>query len=181
MSKTILACAFIASAATLCTQAQAQARTPIAGPYIGGSIGSTDYKGPDVGGLSTDRSATGGKIYGGYSFNPNFSLEGGYADLGDANSAAGTTSGDGIYVDAVGTIPLSESFSAIGRVGVFNGKSTDLTGASDRGTSYKYGLGVQYDFTRQVGLRGEWERYRFKSFGDHVDRDMLSVGVNYRF
>ena len=35
------------------------------GPYVGGSLGASRYKGPDIGGLATDRSSTGGKLYGG--------------------------------------------------------------------------------------------------------------------
>ena len=52
------------------------------GLSVGGSLASSRWKGDDIGGASTDRSATGFKLYGGYEFAPNLSLEAGYADLG---------------------------------------------------------------------------------------------------
>ena len=42
-------------------------------------------------------------------------------------------------------------------------------------------LGVQYDFDKQLGVRGEWERYRFDALGSKSNADMYSVGLNYKF
>lgn len=150
-------------------------------PYVGGSLGSSHYKGSDIGGLSTDRSSTGGKLYGGYGFTPNLAVEAGYADVGKASSAAGDVKGKGVFVDLVGKVPISESFSALGRVGAFNGKASTSGGVSERGTQAKYGLGVQWDMNKQTGIRGEWERYKFKAFGNNADADLYTVGVNYKF
>jgi len=106
----------VCAAALVALSAQAQ------GPYVGGSIGGTKYKGDDIGGLATDRTSTGGKLYGGYAFNPHIALELGYADLGKFSSPAGSVKGKGVFLDGVGTIPITQSLSALGRVGVFNGK-----------------------------------------------------------
>jgi OOP family OmpA-OmpF porin len=151
------------------------------GPYVGGSLGTTRYKGPDIGGLATDRSSNGGKLYGGYEFTPNVAVEAGYADVGKASSAAGDVKGHGVFVDAVGKVPLTESLSALGRIGAFNGRAKDNLGNSDSGTDVKVGLGLQYDLNKQAGIRGEWERYRFKAFGEKADADLYSVGFNYKF
>ena len=43
------------------------------------------------------------------------------------------------------------------------------------------GAGVQYDFDKNLGVRGEWERYRFDALGGKSNTDLYSVGVNYRF
>lgn len=166
-----LACA--AAAAALSAQAQ--------GPYVGGSLGSSHYKGPDVGGLSTDRSATGGKLYGGYEFTPNIAVEAGVARLGEASNAAGSVRGEGLYVDAVGKVPITDTFSALGRVGAFNGRAKTHAGDGDRDTNLKVGLGLQYDFNEQTGIRGEWERYKFDAFGASAKSDMYSIGVNHEF
>jgi OOP family OmpA-OmpF porin len=171
----LIAKALVTAAAFAAVAAQAE------GLYVGGSLGSTRYKGPDIGGLSTDRSSTGGKLYGGYSFTPNIAAELGYADVGKASSAAGSVKGHGLYADLVGTVPLGNNFSALGRVGVFNGKTSVTGGTSDSSTNAKYGLGVQYDFNKQAGIRGEWERYRFKAAGANADADLYSVGLNYKF
>jgi len=79
-----------------------------------------------------------------------------------------------------------------GKVGVANLKSelsvtvlgvTDST--STRHTDVFYGVGAGYNFTKNFGVRAEWERFRIKysdgveEFKDNVD--LLSVGVVYRF
>ena len=54
---------------------------------------------------------------------------------------------------------------------------TDVSGGgTDHNTDPTYGLGLRYNFTRQFGLRGEWERFRASgsSFGKS-DVDVYSV------
>jgi OOP family OmpA-OmpF porin len=171
----LIAKAIVSAAALAALSAHAE------GPYVGGSLGSSRYNGPEYGGGVTDRSGTGGKIYGGYGLTPNIALEAGWVDLGKAQTAAGTVRGQGLFVDAVGKVPLTQGFSALGRVGAYHGKSK-IAGSSQTGTQPKVGLGVQYDFSKQLGVRGEWERYRFKAVGGGKgDSDLYSVGVNYQF
>ena len=144
-----------------------------------------------------------GKIFGGYKFNRHFAVEGGYFNLGrygyDAvTSPAGTLSGriklQGLNIDAVGILPITEKFSAFGRVGVNYAEAKDnfvSTGGvpastdpspSKRDTNYKLGLGLQYDFTKHVGMRGEWERYRINDgVGNDGDINMYSLGVVVMF
>jgi OmpA-OmpF porin, OOP family len=167
--------------ALVCLSLLGAAAAQAEGLSVGGSLGTSRYKGDDIGGLSTDRSDTGGKLYGGYSFSPNFGLEAGYARLGKFKSDAGQIKADGVFLDAVGTVPLGNNFSALGRVGLFGGKLDSSTAGSDRGTSYKVGAGVQYDFDKNVALRGEWERYRFDALDTKTNVDQYSVGLNYKF
>ena len=145
---------------------------------------------------------TGFKIYGGYQLSPNFALEGGYFDLGKfgftANTnPAGTLNGDirlrGLNVDVVGTLPLSERFSLLGRVGANYAQTRGTfsgTGAigltnpnpSKRDTNYKIGVGLQYAFTESLSMRGELERYRINdAVGNKGHVDMVSVGLVYKF
>jgi len=149
-----------------------------------------------------DNRSTGYKLFGGYQFNPNFALEGGYFDLGKfgftaTTVPAGTLSGNiklrGINLDAVGTVPLSEKFSVFGRIGANYAEATDTfagTGAvsvlnpnpTKRDTNYKLGLGLQYAFTESLALRTEIERYRVNdAVGNKGDVDHLSIGLVYRF
>ena len=177
-----IAKALVSAAALAALSVQAQGPSSAQqGPYVGGSLGATKYKGDDVGNAPTDRSDSGGKVYGGYGFHPNFAVEAGYADLGKFSSDAGSVSGKGLYVDAVGRVPLTENVSALGRIGVFDGKAKNNLGASDSSTNHKVGLGLQYDLSEQTAIRGEWERYRFDTFGSKADTDMYSLGVNYAF
>ena len=64
---------------------------------------------------------------------------------------------------------------------MFSGKLDSTLAGSDRGTSYKVGAGLQYDFDPRLGVRGEWERYRFDALGGKSNADMVSVGLNYKF
>ncbi len=177
-----LVAAVAACAALMALPSQAQVVN--SGLYLGGSAGQTKYKGDNVGGFSTDRSDKGGKIYGGYEFTPNIALELGYADLGTFSSAVGSVSGEGPYLDVVGKMPFTPKLSGLARVGVFNGKAdftSPLISDTERNAKPKVGLGLQYDFTPNIAVRGEWERYHFEAFGNKANTDMASVGVNFRF
>jgi OOP family OmpA-OmpF porin len=177
ITRTLVSAAALVAFAT----AHAQSTSQTTGPYVGGSIGSTKYRGSDIGGLDTDKTSGGGKIYGGYGITPNVGVELGYADLGKFKSAAGDVKGHGLFLDAVGTIPVSESVSLLGRVGAFNGRLSDTVNGNKSGTNVKAGLGVQWDFNKTTGVRAEWERYKFKGVNENPNADMYSIGLNHHF
>lgn len=186
-----------------------------AGWYMGGNIGQStaDIDNDRItknlldGGFSeimldNDDRDTGYKLFGGYQFNRNFALEGGYFDLGEFSYSAttmpmGTLDGNmklrGINLDLLGFIPFNEKFSAFGRVGVNYAEAKDRfsgTGAvnvlspraDERDTNLKLGAGVQYAFTDALAMRVETERYRINdAVGNKGDIDMVSVGLVYRF
>jgi OOP family OmpA-OmpF porin len=151
--------------------------------------------------IDDDDRGTGFKLLAGRKFNRNFAVEGGYFNLGKfgytANMAAGseiaTIKVQGLNLDAVGILPFTEKFSAFARAGLIYAEAKDTfrgTGAilvnnanpKKSGGNYKVGLGVQYDFTPALGLRGEWERYRVNdAVGNKGDIDMLLVGLVYTF
>ena len=168
--------------------------TKITGSLQGAGLATTS--------MTEDNRDTGYKLFAGYKFNRNFALEGGYFDLGKFGFAAttapaGTLNGDiklrGLNLDAVGILPFTEKFSAFGRVGANYAQTRDSfsgTGAvnvirpnpSTRETNYKFGAGLQYDFTQSVGMRAEVERYRINdAVGNKGDVDLFSVGLVYRF
>jgi OmpA-OmpF porin, OOP family len=119
------------------------------------------------------------RIFGGYQFNRYFGLEAGYFDLGRSSFRAstvpaGTLDGNmrfrGYNLDAVGTWPIGEQFSLIGRVGgafartrgSFNGTGAATVAnpaPTDRQTNPKVGIGMQYAFTPGFMMRAEAERY----------------------
>ena len=186
-----------------------------AGWYGGVSAGQSRAKIDDariVGGLigggftaaviADDDRDTGYKLFGGYRFNRNFALEGGYFDLGKFGFTAstvplGTLAGNikikGANLDLVGSLPLGERFSAFARVGVARAEARDTflgTGfvrvlnpnprKSD--TNAKFGLGLQYALTESLGLRAEVERFRINdAVGNKGDVDLATIGLIYRF
>ena len=184
------------------------------GWYVGANVGQSKAKIDDaritgalVGGGSTatsiadDNRDTGYKIFGGYQFNRNFAVEGGYFNLGQFGFAAttvpaGTLDGSiklqGLNLDLVGILPFTDRFSAFGRVGLNYAQARDAfsgTGAinvirpdpSERASNVKFGAGLQYDFTKSVGMRLEAERYRINdAVGNKGDIDLVSLGLVYR-
>lgn len=139
------------------------------------------------------------KLYTGYKFNKNFSLEGGYFDLGEfsyltTTTPAGSLSGNigirGLNLDAVGTLPIGQKWTGLGRIGLNYADVKDgfmSTGAvagvtnvnpTKRALNLKVGLGLQYDLTESSSLRGEWERYRINdAVGSNGDINMYSIGL----
>jgi OOP family OmpA-OmpF porin len=183
--------------------------------YIGGNVGKMSDHIDDVritsgllgAGFATtsivdDDSDFGYKLFGGYKFNKNFALEVGYFNLGNTGFIAtvpgGTLHGNmkigGMNFDAVGILPLTEKFSAFGRVGLNYAKTRDhFTSTGGVGITTnpnptanqinpKVGLGVQYNFTKSLGMRVEMERYRVDdAVGHKGDIDLVSLGLVYRF
>lgn len=131
-----------------------------------------------------DYSDTAYKLFTGYRFNPNFALEGSYAKLGYMRSSLVVTApfagsitsdshGDGWGLDAVGILPLQDSFALFGKLGGF--ASTMETHLSTTGAvflaagvpadkkhsefNWKWGAGLMYDISQTFVLRAEWEHY----------------------
>ena len=159
------------------------------------------------GGLATtaiknDDRDVGFKLYGGYRFGRYFAVEGGYFNLGrfgftadtlPAGSLIGSARFQGVNFDAVPMLPITDSFFVFGRIGANHAWASDRfsgTGAvnvadpsaSRSATNYKYGFGLEYDFTEHLGTRLEVERYRVDdAVGNRGEIDMVSLGVLYRF
>lgn len=181
--------------ATLGTPALAQF---VPGAYVGGNVGraSTDFGAPAPLvapgiGFSQDERDTAWKLFGGYQFHRNFAIEGGYYDLGRydygyaAPGGAGSSRYQGLNLDLVGTVPITDRFSAFGRIGAAYTRSRTVFGGverTERDWGPKVGLGVEYAFTPQLSVRGEWERYRIdEPVRGRGNVDVASIGVVYRF
>ena len=157
------------------------------GFYVGGSFGSATAKDACTGlsgsGISCDDTDTAWRILGGYQINRNFAAELGYHNLGTAKA-----SGFGVSVEIeskawelVGIVayPVVDKFSVYGKFGFYRGetKATSNTGfsASDTNTDFTFGLGAQYDVTRQLGVRGEYQKYNDVG-GDNVGKSDVGSG-----
>jgi OOP family OmpA-OmpF porin len=185
--------------------------------YIGVTLGAsnaniTQEVVPVTGATSTvfltDSRDPGFKVFAGYRFNRYFAVEGGYAWLGEFQATTqvtapttGALNADirviGLYIDAVGILPVGDRFAAFAKVGVL--LSETRTTRSTYGTvtpapglnanasidqpNLSYGLGVQYDLEKNVTLRFVWERYI--KLGDantgEFNIDLYSGGLLFRF
>lgn len=152
--------------------------------------------------ISNDKRDTGYKLFGGYQFDRHVGLEAGYVRLGEfgfnaATLLPGTLGGrvelQSVYLDLVGTLPVTDNLAVIGRIGAnraraqgrYRGTGAVLPSSFERSesrTGYKAGLGLQYAFGPSVLLRGEVERYRVpNSVGHRGHVDLYSVSLVFPF
>ncbi len=153
-------------------------------------------------GFQRDERGNAFRLFGGYQFNRYFGLEAGYFDLGkfgfNASTApAGTLNGQirlrGLSLDLVGTLPLGDRWSLLGRVGAQAAQARDTFGGSGavavlnpnpskREINYKAGAGVQYAFSRNVLMRLEGEHYRVNdAVGNHGGVNVASLSLVFPF
>lgn len=192
IGKTALIAGVVAgSFAVLSTAALAQAQTP-PGWYAGGSLGQSKAKDADCTGfISCDDKDSAWKIFGGYEINRNFAVELGYTNLGEFKASGPGVGTESIESTAwelvgVGQIPIADRFSLYGKLGGYRAETEGRAGAlsaDESNTGLTFGVGAQYDFTRTVGVRAEWQRYNDVGGGriSETDLDVLSVGVRVKF
>jgi OOP family OmpA-OmpF porin len=164
--------------------------------------GATGGTGPTILTIDHKERDTAWKFFGGYQMNRNFALEAGYFNLGkfgfsSTTTPPGTFNGqirvEGLNLDLVGVLPLSESWAATGRVGAAYAKTrADLTGTgavivarpTPRSTevNVKAGIGLQYAFSRNFMVRADAERFRINdAVGHHGDVNLLSISLVFPF
>ncbi len=150
----------------------------------------------------SDSRDTAYKLFLGRQFNPYLALEGGYFDLGRASFRTrtvplGTLDGElrhqGFNLDLVGTLPVTERFAVLGRVGAQYARSSGYfvgsgaisvptPNASRRETNAKFGLGMQYAFSPGFMLRADAERYRVNDSADrHGHVNVVSLSLVFPF
>jgi len=165
------------------------------GWYIGGNIGQTQAKdwcsGIAGSGISCDDKDTAFKILGGYNINRNFAAELAYSDFGKVKASLGALTDEAKAtaweLSAVGSYPIANQFSVFGRLGLYFADAKENTNFAGNfkhtNNDLTYGFGVRYDFSREVGVRGEWQRYSKVGGGDldKSDVDVISVGVVWNF
>lgn len=202
------------------------------GAYVLGGIGRSSFDmnyseqvraayaptGSSVQSASLDGSSdTGYQLGAGYQILPWLGVELTYIDLGrqDANYAVlqpgfnlpATRSAnykiDGFNLSAVGSFPVSNTFSLLGKVGAFQsrlrysesgvnsgGGAASFTAPTDRQTKVSFGIGGEYRATEKISIRANWDRFRdigsdFRltdtENGRFSDVDLFSVNVLYRF
>ena len=143
--------------------------------------------------VTIDESSTGFKLLGGYRVNKNFAVEGYYANLGTYDFTVFTTgpvatvTGEvevtALGMDLLGIVPFNPTLSGFARVGVYRWDSEGTVSgpggtfsASEDGTDFKFGLGLDWKVAEAMSVRAEWEYY---NNDDSIS--MLSAGIVFRF
>ena len=149
-------------------------------------------------------------VYGEVQFNPYIRAELGFLDSGVATMDATSVGGSfwwpgpvsvdyavgGVKIGAVGTLPVgrSESFKLLAKLGLVNWVSvvelSDSWGSvteTDGGVSLYSGLGAEYDLSRLITLRLQYEVFSVEADSDYFangydfDVERAGLGLMFRF
>lgn len=142
--------------------------------YVGVGAGESDTN------VSGDSRKTAYKLFAGYDFDRNWAIEGGWADLGKPQWPQGESRETAWFLAGKGTLPISDQFDLFAKLGAsWNKVAFNDTRKSD----LLAGVGAEYKFNRQVGLRLEYED--FGKFGDDsIGRNranMWTIGLDFKF
>lgn len=151
----------VLGAAAMSLSAGALAQPTVPAFYIGLEAGQTDVD-------TADKDTPGLKLLAGYQFHRNIAAEFAYGMLYDKGGVEVTS----MEVVALGIFPINNQFSIYGKLG-FARLEAD-PGSDDNDITY--GFGVQFDFSRNLGVRAGWQRYNTDPSVDY-----LSVGAVWRF
>jgi OOP family OmpA-OmpF porin len=160
MTKKWLVAMLGTAAMTLSAGVLAQQTVP--GFYAGLDVGQADFGSEDD---------TAFKLFGGYQFHRNVAAEIAYARLLDK----GGVEVNALELVAVGIFPVANQVSILAKLGFAN-VDVKTPAASDDKTELTYGVGVQYDFNRNLGARAQWQRY-----DTDQEVDLFSIGIVYKF
>lgn len=150
--------------------------------------------------FNKDERDLGYKLYLGKQLNENFALEGGYFNLGKSSFSAlgnpGTLNGEvgfqGVNLDLLGRVNFTDRFSFIGNIGMhyteakahFSGNrlyAVTNPNPSERKLNGKYGLGLEYQMTSALSVRGQVERFRVNDgVQNRGDVDFYSLSLVYK-
>jgi OmpA-OmpF porin, OOP family len=139
--------------------------------YGGGSVGRNDNEEFSWG------------AFGGYQANRWLGAEFGYNDLGRQVIGGVTVDASAWELVAVGRIPIFDRFAAYGKFGGYLGRAHG-SGFNENTSDFTYGAGLEYGMTRNLAVRGEWQRYADLGgggFGATSDLDVARLSVVYRF
>ena len=158
--------------------------------YMGIGVGQSAFEQAaacDRIGRKCNLTETSKKLFAGYEFNSFFSTEFGYMSYGnfelsktDANK--GMIEVDVLFVNSFLSYPVFKWGSVFGKLGYSRWSSDsallDEEGSSDNnGYDVSYGLGMSFSFSKDIGVRTEWERF----YLDDGESDSLIGSIFFSF
>ncbi|MGW8390869.1 porin family protein [Pseudoduganella sp. HUAS MS19] len=130
--------------------------------YVGGDVGST--KVDDLDGRKTSVG-----VFGGYKFDENFSVEAGFRRGGKWDDLKVNQ----LALSVIGSVPVADQVAVYGRLG-YNRVEWKYDGDKEHDNKAMYGIGVSYQFAKEISGRVEWQR-------PTSDAQNISVGVAFHF
>lgn len=160
------------------------------GAYAGLNLGIGKPNINTPNGEDKQSSAVGGIVLG-YKFNPYLAVEGQYTGIGKVtDNVSGSAKGDAASLAVLGILPINENFNLYGKLGAAVTKTTVSSSLSPMNdatrTGVTYGLGAEYNFNHNIGMRLGWDHYNAAvgDVGNHennVGANVATVGVVYHF
>lgn len=173
----IVAASVAALTAGVAAPAMAQDTSDKAGVY--GTIGYANVSG-DGGGSDVNLGAIQGRL--GYRFNNYFGVEGeaAFGVAGDEVAGVDVDLNHELGVFAVGFLPVSENVDLFARVGYASSEvegSAGGTTISAEADGLAYGVGGQFNFTPNDGVRIDYTRHD----GDDLEADVFGISYVRKF
>lgn len=127
-----------------------------------GFYGALDFNTWDLSNKSAGDTnpSTGYRIAGGYHFTPNWGAELGYTESGNGTSGNQNYKVNSTQIAVTGTYPVNEQVDVFAKLGYAANKVTGnaTSGCSDCSKNdFLYGIGAQYNFNKQFGIRVQYE------------------------
>jgi opacity protein-like surface antigen len=173
---------------------------PVPRTYIGNAAEPVGQRNPDKSAFGVYVADP--KLFGGINLSPNVALEAGYANLytrgyhfadyarpDEVNGALGTK-GFNSYLAARVNVPVNDSFSAYGKVGVAyservaHDKTLRATATAADGDVGAYaGMGARYKLTEKASVSAQYEQYgnSAKKWGSETNNSGLSAKFRMGF
>jgi len=182
--------------------------------YIGAGIGNSNHKYTledleisTLDNLKSDFTVNGYKLFTGYRISENFSIEGGYIDLGKSSISGSSSSGGntdnitayeeyyGLNLSGVASIPLNDRLSFMTKGGIMkweNHSVSDISGSGQvlenqndsnnkfDGTVFTYGVGIESNIINNYTLRIEHEIFKdiFSDYIDNINNGYIKKDIN---
>jgi len=155
--------------------------------YVGGGVGQAVWR-PGCPGTTPncDDTNTSVHVLGGYQLRRYLAAEIAFTNYGKVGGTNVEVKGRGWDASGIAGIPLGQSGLFFARLGVYRGNlkgGGQLAGKQEDNYGMTYGVGVQFDWLANLGLRGEWRRFSGAG-GSQIpdtDIDVVSVSALWRF
>ena len=155
--------------------------------YAGAAYSQLDTE-LNAGGFALETSPSAINLTVGRTFNKNFALEGllgfGLNDDGVESANFDFELKSVVGASAVGILPLSDSLSLYGKLGLANVQYDDSDGDAADAKGAIYGAGIKVNFSENIGMNVEYAQYpegEYKDFDIDVETSTLNLGVVVKF
>jgi OOP family OmpA-OmpF porin len=150
--------------------------------YVGAGLGAAKARQVCANASNCDPDETAYKAFAGYQLNKFLAVEGGFNYMGMFGRNSQGISATALDLTAVGSYPVLDQLSLYARAGLaFTSLKSKPNGEDTLG--FTYAVGAEYGFSKELGVRVDWQRYNNVGGGNlgfNTDIDVLSAAVVWR-